>query len=93
MRDAGKAWPEIRAAYAKITGTQSGNSTLPNRYARLKANFTVIKEEHHSLLLEAKNEVEVGFEKGKWEVVSQLMVKRGCPDTYPVSSLSLCGVV
>ncbi|KAK5116552.1 hypothetical protein LTR85_009177 [Meristemomyces frigidus] len=44
MRDAGRSWVDIRGEWEKITGDKTGNSTLPNRYARLKSNFTVIKE-------------------------------------------------
>lgn len=44
MRDDGENWSAIRAAWKDMTGIQPGASTLPNRYNRLKANLTVLKE-------------------------------------------------
>ncbi|TKA83967.1 hypothetical protein B0A55_00212 [Friedmanniomyces simplex] len=77
MRDAGKGWPEIRAGWEKLTGDKTGHSTLPNRYARLKSNFVVIKEEDNQHLLKAKIEVEAAFEKEKWGLIATAMEKNG----------------
>ncbi|KAI7663952.1 hypothetical protein KC318_g8013 [Hortaea werneckii] len=71
MRDNGSTWPEIRAAWETLTGEKTGASTLPNRYVRLKSNFTVVQEEDLPRLLEAKRSVEEAFEKGKWGMVAE----------------------
>ncbi|RMY81271.1 hypothetical protein D0862_12411 [Hortaea werneckii] len=77
MRDGGKSWPEIRAAWETLTGEKTGASTLPNRYVRLKSNFTVVQEEDLPRLLEAKRSVEEAFEKGKWGMVAEAVEKMG----------------
>ncbi|KAK5720514.1 hypothetical protein LTR17_014915 [Elasticomyces elasticus] len=77
MRDAGKSWTEIRAEWEKLTGDKTGQSTLPNRYSRLKSNFVAIKEEDLKHLLQAKVEVEAAFEKEKWSLVADAMEKMG----------------
>ncbi|KAI7218161.1 hypothetical protein KC343_g8507 [Hortaea werneckii] len=77
MRDSGSSWPEIRSAWEKLTGEKTGASTLPNRYVRLKSNFTVVQEEDLPRLLEAKRSVEEAFEKGKWGMVAEAVEKMG----------------
>ncbi|KAI7263105.1 hypothetical protein KC345_g9234 [Hortaea werneckii] len=77
MRDNGSSWPEIRTAWEKLTGEKTGASTLPNRYVRLKSNFTVVQEEDLPRLLEAKRSVEEAFEKGKWGMVAEAVEKMG----------------
>jgi len=77
LRDAGKGWTEIRVEWEKMTGERTGNSTLPNRYSRLKSNLTIIKEEDNQKLLEAKQEVEATFEKDKWSMIAQNVAQRG----------------
>ncbi|KAK1814946.1 hypothetical protein LTR12_010644 [Friedmanniomyces endolithicus] len=81
LRDAGKGWTEIRAEWEKLTGDKTGHSTLPNRYARLKSNFVVIREEDNQILLEAKIDVEAAFEKEKWGLIAAAMEKKGA-DSY-----------
>ena len=44
MREAGEGWPAIRKMWKEKTGQDTGNSTLPNRYNRVKANMTQLKE-------------------------------------------------
>ncbi|RMZ00985.1 hypothetical protein D0860_07792 [Hortaea werneckii] len=77
MRDSGSSWSEIRTAWEKLTGEKTGSSTLPNRYVRLKSNFTVVQEEDLPRLLEAKRSVEEAFEKGKWGMVAEAVEKMG----------------
>ncbi|KAI7211706.1 hypothetical protein KC333_g7531 [Hortaea werneckii] len=77
MRDSGSTWPEIRAAWETLTGEKTGASTLPNRYVRLKSNFTVVQEEDLPRVLEAKRSVEEAFEKGKWGMVAEAVEKMG----------------
>lgn len=36
LRDDGNDWQTIRQRWFDLTGESTGNSTLPNRYARLK---------------------------------------------------------
>ncbi|KAK4544558.1 hypothetical protein LTR36_004130 [Oleoguttula mirabilis] len=81
MRDAGRAWADIRVEWEKLTGDKTASSTLPNRFMRLKANFTVIKEEDNKKLIEAKIEVEQTFERGKWTMIASAVEKLG-GDTY-----------
>lgn len=45
MKDEGKVWAEIREAWEKMTGEKVGKSTLSSRYARIKANFTVLSKD------------------------------------------------
>ncbi|KAI6866552.1 hypothetical protein KC343_g8605 [Hortaea werneckii] len=77
MRDSGSSWPEIRTAWEALTGEKTGASTLPNRYVRLKSNFTVVQEEDLPRLLEAKRSVEEAFERGKWGMVAEAVEKMG----------------
>ncbi|CAK3977487.1 Hypothetical predicted protein [Lecanosticta acicola] len=77
MRDAGTDWKAIRAKWEELTGETTGVSTLPNRYARLKESFTVIREEDHARLLEAKREVEESFENQKWDLVARVVQEKG----------------
>lgn len=81
MRDSGSEWKIIRANWEERTGEKVGASTLPNRYARLKSNFTVIREEDHAKLLEAKREVEESFENQKWDLVARVVKEKG-GETY-----------
>ena len=90
MKDAGKTWTEIRAEYERLTGEKTGQSTLPNRYVRLKTNITVIKEEDNERLLKAKLEVEQAFEKEKWNLVGAAMKNQGCTELYKVSYTFHC---
>lgn len=47
--DEGKSWVEIKAKWEEMTGMKPGNSTLGNRYAKLKSNFTVFADGDVSL--------------------------------------------
>ena len=84
MRDAGREWKDIRAKWEELTGEKTGTSTLPNRYGRLKSNFTVIKEEDHWKLMQAKEEVEKAFEAQKWGLIAKAVQGKG-GDAYKVS--------
>ncbi|KAK4554041.1 hypothetical protein LTR86_008882 [Recurvomyces mirabilis] len=78
QRDAGVDWAEIRTAWVKITKQNKlGPSTLPNRYARLKANFVVIKEDDNGRLVAAKQAVEKELEGKKWGFIAKRVVKLG----------------
>lgn len=84
MRDAGRTWVDIRKEWQKLTGDSVGQSTLPNRYSRLKDNFTNIKDEDNPKLLAAKEKVEAAFERNKWAMIADTVKKMG-GDTYGVS--------
>jgi hypothetical protein len=43
-RDEGMSWREITAEWNQMTGQNLGNSTLPNRYLRMMAMWSVWKE-------------------------------------------------
>ncbi|KAK3669787.1 hypothetical protein LTR78_010360 [Recurvomyces mirabilis] len=78
QRDAGVDWAEIRTAWVKITKQgKLGPSTLPNRYARLKVNFVVIKEDDNGRLVAAKQAVEKELEGKKWGLIAKRVVKLG----------------
>lgn len=77
MRDDGRSWADIRKVYEETTGEPIGQSTLPNRYSRLKANFTVIKEEDSARMIESKHEVESAFEKEKWNLIAESVSEKG----------------
>ncbi|EME47105.1 hypothetical protein DOTSEDRAFT_124315 [Dothistroma septosporum NZE10] len=81
MRDEGSEWGPIRKEWKELTGESTATSTLPNRYARLKSNFTVVREEDNALLLSAKREVEESFEAQKWDLVARVVAEKG-GDTY-----------
>ncbi|CZT23646.1 uncharacterized protein RCC_09360 [Ramularia collo-cygni] len=81
MREAGHEWKAIRARWAEMTGETTATSTLPNRYSRLKSNFTVIKEEDNGLLIAAKRDVEESFENQKWNLISRVVAEKG-GETY-----------
>lgn len=49
-KESGKGWKEIGLEWNRITGKPVGSSTLPNRYARLKAALVELKEGDVSLL-------------------------------------------
>ena len=44
MREEGKTWLEINSMWEAMTGEKTGKSTLPNRFARLKANLMSLEE-------------------------------------------------
>ena len=44
LKEEGKSWAVIRDAWETMTGEKTKNSTLPNRYVRLKSNFMTLKE-------------------------------------------------
>ncbi|KAK5008310.1 hypothetical protein LTR28_004156 [Elasticomyces elasticus] len=77
MKDSGKPWADIRAAWELITGEKTGASTLPNRYLRLKANLAVVKEEDSLRLLEAKSLVEKTYENEKWTLIADQVKEMG----------------
>ncbi|TKA81975.1 hypothetical protein B0A49_00470 [Cryomyces minteri] len=77
MRDTGKAWDEIKEAWEAATGEKVGRSTLPNRYTRLKANVMVFPAEDNIKLLAAKKTVEETFEKEKWSMIANDIIRNG----------------
>ncbi|KAL2352489.1 hypothetical protein BJ546DRAFT_1064223 [Cryomyces antarcticus] len=77
MRDAGKAWDEIKEAWEAATGEKVGRSTLPNRYTRLKANVMVFPVEDNIKLLAARKTVEETFEKEKWSMIANDIIRNG----------------
>ena len=49
MKDGGADWSKIRELWKEITGQDTANSTLPNRYLRVKANLMRLEEGDVSL--------------------------------------------
>ncbi|KAK2745675.1 hypothetical protein FQN57_003571 [Myotisia sp. PD_48] len=68
-----RPWAEIRKAWEEKTGEPVGVSTLPCRYLRLKANFTVFTDEERELLHRFKTEIEIKFEAEKWTRIAEQM--------------------
>ncbi|KAL6719799.1 hypothetical protein ACLMJK_001720 [Lecanora helva] len=60
-KDNGKKWPEIRKEYEEMIGSATGDSTLPNRYERIKANITPLKGGDAIRLLQAKRKADGKF--------------------------------
>lgn len=77
LRDGGAGWKDIREKWRQITGNTPAHSTLPNRYNRLKSNFTSVRPEDNPLLLLAKRQVEASFEAQKWDLVAQVVREKG----------------
>lgn len=59
-------------------------SILTRMCRRLKDNFSIIKEEDRSRLLEAKDKVEREFNEMKWTLIAET-IKREGGDLYTVS--------
>nr|OQO28482.1 hypothetical protein B0A51_03294 [Rachicladosporium sp. CCFEE 5018] len=74
---AGVPWPEIHAAWKEITGTEPAASTLPNRFKRLRENFSTINEEDRPFLLDAKEEIEKEWQAIKWAKIAERMKEKG----------------
>lgn len=87
MKDQGKSWKEIGEAWAAITGTAPAKSTLPNRYARLRANITTMSEADQQNLIEAKAYVEQKQEQEKWEQIAQRMQELGSAEKFSITVL------
>ncbi|KAF4533816.1 uncharacterized protein LTHEOB_3429 [Lasiodiplodia theobromae] len=87
MKDQGKSWKEIGEAWAAVTGTAPAKSTLPNRYARLRANITTMSEADQQNLIEAKAYVEQKQEQEKWEQIAQRMQELGSAEKFSITVL------
>ncbi|KAL9103048.1 MAG: hypothetical protein Q9163_001878 [Psora crenata] len=86
MKEEGKDWASIRAAWKVITGEETGASSLPNRYNRIKCNMLRLKDGDGVRLFTAKTQVERDFETSKWALIAGVMVQKG-GDDYPVEFL------
>lgn len=87
MKDAGKSWSDIIAAWKDATGDTPGKSTLPNRYARLKANITQMKQEDQETLLIAYKKVHEKFERDKWDLIKKTMEDDGADNSYTTATI------
>ncbi|OQO07238.1 hypothetical protein B0A48_07808 [Cryoendolithus antarcticus] len=70
-------WPEIHATWKEMTGTEPAASTLPNRFKRLRENFSTINEEDRPFLLDAKEEVEREWQAMKWAKIAERVKEKG----------------
>ncbi|KAK6432180.1 hypothetical protein LTR95_011651 [Oleoguttula sp. CCFEE 5521] len=70
-------WPEIHATWKEMTGTEPAASTLPNRFKRLRENFSTINEEDRPFLLDAKEEVEREWQAMKWTKIAERVKEKG----------------
>ncbi|KXS95417.1 hypothetical protein AC578_6765 [Pseudocercospora eumusae] len=77
LRDDGGDWKDIRPKWTALTGETTAPSTLPNRYARIKSNLTVIEEGDNERLLQAKRQVEDTFDATKWELIANIVEEKG----------------
>ncbi|KAI9762031.1 MAG: hypothetical protein M4579_000667 [Chaenotheca gracillima] len=86
-RQAGVPWSEVRATWEEMTGEKVGNSTLPNRYDRLRVNFLKMKEVDEIAFLKSLTEVDNKFANEKWTMVSEKMVSEHGTEKYPPKAL------
>ncbi|SMR47882.1 unnamed protein product [Zymoseptoria tritici ST99CH_3D1] len=77
MREAGSDWNPIRAKWLELTGEKTATSTLPNRYSRLKSNFTILSPTDNGHLLSAKRRVESSFAEQKWDLIAKVVQELG----------------
>lgn len=77
MRDAGHTWNECKARYAELEGVTHGNSTIPNRYERLKTAFINMREEDNLRLFNIKKKLEDDFNSKKWALIAAEIIKDG----------------
>ncbi|KAK7539425.1 uncharacterized protein J3D65DRAFT_675579 [Phyllosticta citribraziliensis] len=87
MKDSGYGWKDIGKMWTEATGEVTAKSTLPNRYARIKANIMTLPEDEQRKLVEAIAWVEEDYEKTKWERISQRMQEQGVETKYAISIL------
>ncbi|KAK7518141.1 uncharacterized protein IWZ02DRAFT_491926 [Phyllosticta citriasiana] len=87
MKDSGYGWKDIGKMWTEATGEVTAKSTLPNRYARIKANIMTMPEDEQRKLAEAIVWVEEDFEKTKWERISQRMQEQGVETKYAIGIL------
>ncbi|GAB7359082.1 hypothetical protein MBLNU230_g5154t1 [Neophaeotheca triangularis] len=73
MRDGGMGWEPIRKRWYQLTGEKTGQSTLPNRWSRIKANFIQISDDDSARMIKAKQDIEAAFEVNKWDLISKHM--------------------
>ncbi|KAG8526534.1 uncharacterized protein KY384_008734 [Bacidia gigantensis] len=57
MKEKGEKWEKIREMWKTETGEDSGNSTLPNRYNRIKCNMMRLKPGHDKTLLRTERNI------------------------------------
>jgi len=85
----GMSFEEITPHWLELAGRSTSdvlsNSMLSNRYSRMKMNFSMIKEEDHVLLFEAKKRIDAELEAERWARVAADMVSNG-GGSYTVSS-------
>ncbi|KAI5368264.1 hypothetical protein Slin15195_G033970 [Septoria linicola] len=79
-RDQKKEWAPIKVEWKRLTGEGTAQSTLPNRYTRLKMNFAMLNEEDNAILLQAKREIEDSFQAQKWSLVATKLLANGGSD-------------
>ncbi|KAH0083731.1 hypothetical protein KCU60_g15534, partial [Aureobasidium melanogenum] len=83
MRDAGHTWSECKARYAELDGVTHGNSTIPNRYERLKTAFINMREEDNLRLFNIKKKLEDDFNSKKWALIAAEIIKDGGAEYDP----------
>jgi len=87
-REAGKSFEEMTPHWLQLAGRspdeQLSRSMLSNRYMRMKINFSMIKEQDHVLLFEAKKHIESTMEDEKWSRIATEIISKG-GDAYRVS--------
>ncbi|MCJ1466260.1 hypothetical protein MMC07_004879 [Pseudocyphellaria aurata] len=81
MRDSGTPWKIIRAAWTEKNRQETGGSTLPNRYKRIKIQMMRLKEGDAEHLLAAAAEVEAEFKASKFALMAAKIEAAG-GETY-----------
>ncbi|KAI9841978.1 MAG: hypothetical protein M1837_007544 [Sclerophora amabilis] len=86
-RQEGKNWGEIRLAWKDITGEDVGNSTLPNRFERLRANFSKVTPADEPIFLKVKQMVDAKYDLEKWARIAEILESEYGLTKYPAKSL------
>ncbi|KAF2424467.1 hypothetical protein EJ08DRAFT_681861 [Tothia fuscella] len=92
-KDEGKSWAVIKTEWERLTGNKPGGSTLPNRYARLKANLACVTPVDIPHMMSAETEAVEQIEAEikelwakKWARVGKIMEGKGAA-SYPAATI------
>lgn len=80
MKSKGLSWDEIGKAWKEETGQDTAHIVLVNRYNRLKDNVQILREGDSERLLAAVEEVKAIFERDKWRLVKNAMIRAGAAE-------------
>ncbi|KAI9758637.1 MAG: hypothetical protein M4579_002948 [Chaenotheca gracillima] len=82
-RQAGTPWVVVRAEWERITGEKVGASTLPNRYDRIRSNFSKLKPDDEAIFIKTLTDLEAKFALEKWSKVAAELEEQHGTIKYP----------